>query len=49
MSFDPSEAESRSKDVGQRKLSKEELSEGVQLDIRFTGIDPLRRMSPALD
>ena len=40
MSFAPSEAEGQ-KDARQRKLSEEELSEGVQLDIRFTPSDQL--------
>ncbi len=40
MSFAPLEAEGQ-KDARQGKLSEEELSEGVQLDIRFTPSDQL--------
>jgi hypothetical protein len=44
MSFARPEAEAQ-KDSRQRKLSEEELSEGVQLDIRFTPSDQLESYS----
>jgi hypothetical protein len=47
MSFAPSEVEGEKKDARQRKLSEEELSEGVQLDVRFTPSDQLDTHSRA--
>jgi hypothetical protein len=45
MSFVPPQAEEGQKDVRQRKLTEEELSEGVQLDLRFTPSDQLESYS----
>lgn len=45
MSFAPAQPEEGQKDVRQRKLTEEELSEGVQLDLRFTPSDQLEAYS----